>query len=290
MSRTITSGMQTMLSSGYVTLCRIWTITPQSGSPVYRTDLDEDVVFGGNTYYSDSSFRLNSISSTSGNGVNGTNAYVIFSETGMSSLDAILGAYDDAAIKISFVDWANPDINGEIILLVGNLGAITVTNKGHGDIEIMGLLSRFNHNIGEYYQPECRVDLGSARCGLDLNFLKTTGVVEAVSNNWNFTSTLVNRVEDSYYAFGVLTWDTGANAGLSMEVINQSLSGGFDQIILALNMPRNIIPGDTFTIYAGCDKTPSTCTSKFNNILNFRGEPFVPGANLIYERPFNDTP
>jgi hypothetical protein len=34
--------------------------------------------------------------------------------------------------------------------------------------------------------------------------------------------------------------------------------------------------GDTFTAYPGCDKTQNTCTSKFNNLVNFGGFPYVP--------------
>jgi hypothetical protein len=38
--------------------------------------------------------------------------------------------------------------------------------------------------------------------------------------------------------------------------------------------------GDTFTIYYGCDHTPGTCQSKFNNLANFRGFPYVPPPQM----------
>lgn len=34
--------------------------------------------------------------------------------------------------------------------------------------------------------------------------------------------------------------------------------------------------GDAFTIYPGCDKQQSTCSAKFNNLIHFRGFPYVP--------------
>ena len=39
--------------------------------------------------------------------------------------------------------------------------------------------------------------------------------------------------------------------------------------------------GDTFNAIAGCDKTISTCIAKFNNAVNFRGEPYVPGMDKM---------
>jgi uncharacterized phage protein (TIGR02218 family) len=35
--------------------------------------------------------------------------------------------------------------------------------------------------------------------------------------------------------------------------------------------------GDGVTLYPGCDKTIDTCKNKFNNNLNFQGEPHFAG-------------
>jgi uncharacterized phage protein (TIGR02218 family) len=85
-----------------------------------------------------------------------------------------------------------------------------------------------------------------------------------------------------YYQFGIVTWLTGLNAGLSMEV--KSYVPG--QVTLALPMPYAISDGspiDTFTISAGCDKSMTTCRDRFNNIVNFRGEPYLPGIDKIIQ-------
>ena len=41
-------------------------------------------------------------------------------------------------------------------------------------------------------------------------------------------------------------------------------------------------PGDTFSVFAGCDKTFATCKAKFDNALNFRGFPHLPGNDAAY--------
>ena len=42
------------------------------------------------------------------------------------------------------------------------------------------------------------------------------------------------------------------------------------------------LPGDRFSVTAGCDKSFSTCRAKFANHLNFRGFPHLPGADFAY--------
>lgn len=82
-----------------------------------------------------------------------------------------------------------------------------------------------------------------------------------------------------FFDNGVVTWLTGLNAGLSMEV--QSYTPG--QVVLFQPMPNQIQVGDTYTIHAGCDYSFPTCQTRFLNTLNFRGEPFVPGVNKIIQ-------
>lgn len=78
-----------------------------------------------------------------------------------------------------------------------------------------------------------------------------------------------------YFGYGLCTFTAGANAGLSMEVQN-SVPG---QWVLRLPMPYALAPGDAYTLIAGCDKELATCRDTYHNILNFRGEPFLPGID-----------
>ena len=52
-------------------------------------------------------------------------------------------------------------------------------------------------------------------------------------------------------------------------------------------MPGDVVAGDTFDIFAGCDKQFATCKSKYSNHLNFRGFPHIPGPDfaLSYAGP-----
>lgn len=93
--------------------------------------------------------------------------------------------------------------------------------------------------------------------------------------------TISTRTSD-YFAGGEVAWRTGANTGLKSEVRTWD---GTSALVLLLPSAYTIAIGDTFTITPGCDKLVQTCVAKFNNILNFRGEPRVPGQDAILVYP-----
>jgi len=47
-------------------------------------------------------------------------------------------------------------------------------------------------------------------------------------------------------------------------------------------MANTLTAGDTYTASAGCRKRFDTdCKTKFSNVVNFRGEPHVPGNDQM---------
>jgi uncharacterized phage protein (TIGR02218 family) len=82
-----------------------------------------------------------------------------------------------------------------------------------------------------------------------------------------------------HFNYGKITFTSGQNNGLSAEVKESRGS----EIILALPMPYPITAGDSYTLQQGCDKTIGTCSNRYNNAINFRGEPHVPGLDKMLE-------
>jgi uncharacterized phage protein (TIGR02218 family) len=46
-----------------------------------------------------------------------------------------------------------------------------------------------------------------------------------------------------------------------------------------------ILPGDRVRLEPGCDKRLETCREKFDNLLNFRGFPDIPGEDWLVSYP-----
>jgi hypothetical protein len=51
------------------------------------------------------------------------------------------------------------------------------------------------------------------------------------------------------------------------------------------DLPFDIEVGDKLRVFAGCDKTETTCVTKFNNAINAVAEWFVPGEDILGQYP-----
>ncbi|WP_175837105.1 DUF2163 domain-containing protein [Burkholderia anthina] len=105
----------------------------------------------------------------------------------------------------------------------------------------------------------------------------STGLLTFNAGNANWEVFVNYSYGIGYFAYGTVTWLTGPNAGYSMEV--KQFSPGL--VVLALPMIHPIAVGDTYKIVAGCDKQFGTCKNRWNNVLNFRGEPYMPGNDTV---------
>ena len=113
--------------------------------------------------------------------------------------------------------------------------------------------------------------------------LTVTGAVTGVTDRRRFADTSLVEA-DGFWDFGVLTWSSGANAGLVMEVETYLQAGGAATLKLA--MPFDIEPGDGYTLSAGCDKSLAACRDKFDNVENFRGfGVHLPGQEAMLRYP-----
>lgn len=94
---------------------------------------------------------------------------------------------------------------------------------------------------------------------------------------------------DDWFTYGAVKWETGDNAGIAMEVRSfegDSESSPVTQTIeLLVDTPFDISVGDKLSISPGCDKLLATCRDKFDNVLNFMGEPYVPGNDVLGQYP-----
>lgn len=79
----------------------------------------------------------------------------------------------------------------------------------------------------------------------------------------------------------------GTTTGISSDVSITTTGGTVMTVFLQEPMPFLVSIGDAFIAEAGCDRRAVTCRAKFNNLVNFHGEPYVPGNDylLITARP-----
>jgi len=80
---------------------------------------------------------------------------------------------------------------------------------------------------------------------------------------------------------GWVRWLQGPQAGIRMAIM------AHDEDWLILDTPLNtaLAAGTALILRQGCDHTLDTCSTRFGNAVNFRGEPYVPGNDLLTRYP-----
>jgi uncharacterized phage protein (TIGR02218 family) len=131
----------------------------------------------------------------------------------------------------------------------------------------------------EQTTPECRAELGDKRCRVDMAGRVRVARVAAV-----IAETVVEMEGEALgaiFRFGGLRWIGGRNSGLSSCIADAE--GLRLTLYDAPHFP--VAPGDLVEIREGCDKSLATCGARFDNVANFRGEPHLPGMDLLTRFP-----
>ena len=90
---------------------------------------------------------------------------------------------------------------------------------------------------------------------------------------------------NDWFNGGAAFFESGVNDGRGLEVRDFSAGAGSQVIELLTDMPFDIEVGDKLRIFAGCDKTETTCITKFANPVNAVAEWFVPGEDTLGQYP-----
>ena len=282
--RVLPAGMQAHLDTGATTLCKCWKLTRGDGLVLGFTDHDRNIEFDGVTFEAASGFEASEMVSAVGLGVDNLDVSGALTSDALSEEALSAGLFDNAEVEIWTVNFA--DVAQRLLVRKGNIGEVKRSDTGF-TAEIRGLAHELNQPQGRLFQFSCDADLGDPRCTVDLNqpAFKGSGAVVSVSSRRRFVVSGLDAFDDNWFAEGRLTWTGGANSGRAMEVVSQARIGSEMHVALWQAMSLAVTAGDTFAITAGCDKQPETCKAKFNNFLNFRGFPHMPGNDFAVSYP-----
>lgn len=132
----------------------------------------------------------------------------------------------------------------------------------------------------ELYQAGCLNTVYDSACGKARSSYTATGTTSSASDSRRITFAHALPQAAGYFDLGVVTFTGGANAGISRTVKSHT-TGTPGSITVLQPWPFAVASGDAYRIYPGCDKTQSTCTTKFGNLLRFRGMPYIPVPETV---------
>lgn len=190
--------------------------------------------------------------------------------------DLLAGRWDGARVLLFAVDWTDP--SRRVDLSEGTIGAVELADGGF-TAELRGPAAPLERPVAEETSPDCRARLGDRRCRVPMAGRRRFARVVAADGS----ALLLDREEPAADAYGNgrLRWMSGANAGLESATARSDGAG----LWLRAPPPFAVEVGALVELVEGCDGRWETCVNRFGNGLNFRGEPFLPGMDLLTRYP-----
>lgn len=269
--------MPQFLEPDLATIALCWRLERRDGAALGFTTHDRDLAIGGLAYRAAPGMLPSAISLSDGFAADTLDIEGALSSAAITAADLQAGRWDGASVSIFMVDWEAP--GGEALPVArGELGEVSIQGEGFA-AELRGPAASLDMGVVEQTSPECRARLGDKRCRVDLAGRASVTRIAAVIDEE------IVEVEaaapGNAYGYGRLRWLGGANSGLDSAVLRSA--GAVLTLREAPAFPA--AAGDLVELHEGCDKSLATCAGRFGNAANFRGEPHLPGIDLLTRYP-----
>lgn len=276
------------LLTGSTTRARCWRLTRADGVVFGFTDHDRPLTFDGTVFEPGAALTASDAAASLGLAPDDQDAAGALSSTAITESDIDRGLYDGAAVEVWDADWSNPEARR----LIGHyrLGEIE-----RGDLafraELRSRAAALDKKEGRLFLTTCDAQVGDARCGVNLADPAFSGAgTVAAARGVALDVTGLEAFASGWFARGVLTWESGANAGRKSGIRAFTVDVVVQSVGLWEAPPDPVAPDDAFTITAGCDKTFAVCRAKFSNGERFRGFPHMPGEAFAFSYPTPGDP
>lgn len=257
------------------TIAFCWRIERRDGAGIALTSHDAGLIRDGIGYRSDPGVMPSAITRKLGMEPHSGEVAGALSSAALTDGDLAVGRWDGARVTLSAVDWDDAATAPQR-LIGGELGAVSVSGESFS-AELRGAASKLNEPVCPKTSPECRADFGDKNCRVDMAGRSVRARVVGCDGG----ALQLDRQFDDRFLFGRLRYLSGANCGVTSVVL--AVSG---DVIRVREMPRaEVLPGCIVELREGCDKRFQTCVSRFANAVNFRGEPHLPGNDLLTRYP-----
>lgn len=269
--------MAAFLNRELATIAFCWRLERRDGIALGFTTHDRDLTIGGLLYCAAPGLLPSSISCSDGFDLDTLDVEGALTSDAITAVDLHTGRWDGAAVSVFMVDWEIPD--GETLAVArGELGEVSTEGDAF-TAELRGPTAALDQPVVEQTSPECRAQLGDKRCRMDLAALTRVTWVAAVLGENDIE--LDTTAAADAWRYGRLRWLTGVNSGLESAVMGSAGA----VVTLRDPPPAAAVAGDLVELTEGCDRRFSTCAGRFGNAANFRGEPHLPGMDLLTRYP-----
>jgi uncharacterized phage protein (TIGR02218 family) len=269
------------LAGNLTTLCTCWRLTRRDGVVTGFTDHDRGLVVDGVSFEPESGFSGSEARDRLGLATDTVDIEGALSSLSITEEDIAAGRYDGAKVETFLVNWMEP--SQFALLRTATIGKITRSGQRFA-AELESLAHALEQPRGRYIRRTCDAELGDQRCKFPISQsgFQGTGSVLSVAGASVISASGLTGFAAGWFSNGLLTWQSGTNAGRSERVRDHRKSGSETTLALWHDSGSVAQGGDSFIVVAGCSKSFATCRGKFANGLNFRGFPHLPGNDAGY--------
>lgn len=280
--KTATSGFIAWLAANdELVMAELYDLTLADGTQLHYTTFDRSLIVGGTNYLAGPpNFKRGTVEEVLTLSKVGTLTLEIHANptdliNGVPILQKVVrGDFDKAALTVRrlFMD-ASLNQQGTVVRFVGNIGDLDQVSRTVAKFTCKRKVEDLNIQLPRnILQPTCIHTLFDAGCTLSKSAFAVNGTAQAGSTVNKLITNLTQP--DGYFDNGQLVFNSGANSGHVVAVKAYLSASG--EVFFVVPLPALPSAGDAFTIYPGCDKTQGTCQTKFSNLANFGGFPYVP--------------
>lgn len=272
------------LATGATTVCRAWSLSRRDGVVLGFTDHDRDLEFEGIRFAAETGLTARVLEQVTGMAPDNSEAMGVLSSDAVTEADIAAGRYDGAEVRVWLVNWANPE--ARMVEFAGRTGDIVRAGNSFR-MELRGLTDALNRTTGRVFQSGCDAALGDARCRFDLSTpgYRTEAEILWIADGYRLGFAPMDGFADRWFERGTLSLLDGAGVGqVALVRMDRTLESARE---ISLWSPFGVAPqpGDRVSLVTGCDKRAETCRDKFDNFLNFRGFPNIPGEDWLTSYP-----
>lgn len=201
----------------------------------------------------------------------------VLSDAAIREEDLMAGRWDGAAMRLSVVDWADEEVS-PVALISGKLG-IVQAKGAEFSADLLGAAAALDAPVCPQTSPECRAELGDRQCCVDMAGRMMRAKVVAHDG----ATLTIDQVVGDEFRLGTVAVLSGHANGLRFTILAISAGG----LTLRQGPWQALDAGTPLLLRQGCDKRIATCAGRFGNAANFRGEPHLPGNDLLTRYPGN---
>jgi len=267
---------RTWFADDLETVATFWRILRGDGVTLGFTSHDRDLWFDGVLHRASPGMVPSAIRKSADFEPDSAEVRGSLTHEAIDSADLAAGRFDGAQVRIGLVDWETLERE---VLYAGTIGTVS-EDDGAFSAELVSRKAELWRDPTPRTSPACRSIFCAPGC--NLNPQKFSREVRLLGIDAANNAALFEGAPDAAdHAGGRLRWIDGPQAGIQMDV----MGGGANGLILDVPLADAMEPGTRALLREGCDHTLGTCSQRFGNAVNLRGEPFLPGNDMLTRYP-----